>query len=738
MELGEAEQEIPRYAGELDNRSDRTMLMAQLHLLRRDAWSALRVSEELPRDYRYHLVRGRAFGQLLRIGEAQDSFSKAKQNCDDPVLIDQILVGELQFRLFEAEMDTPPLTRTSIDPAASSLWRMELELLRAFQMRKDSHIVSGILMQLAQDRFPPIVRARAILAGIFWRVFEKREVQNLGKILSDIEPVGAALNLLHPPVLLGEPIDLEWPARSSILNNYVVWGFLHKDFEGIHWLLYAGLLRMLKQERKKRKALTRIKLNDAASPFELAQFRQRRLLEMNVGPDPVEMWSGLAAEPGLHAAALIENAERARLADEHTAAELSLNAAHGVIEEHNLDPLFGLRWRAVAERVEGYRGPLKSGPPVPEPVSEVEPLPVDHQPLATCFSFSSVSGRLLVEETGQNEIKRVVSTTENESLNILVTSFRERSPQRLTYLMMDRLKTVIEELREPFIDTPNSPLRSSGQQNVFIALKDSPLIATPWEYVLPHNITLVRIRENTGQSLTEMCNRAGPCARAFNQLNLSESPEAAMSVLLLRTRASESNYGDNVEEYALSVRKYYESRRAECREGFIDAEGITESEKSAPSRVDVVHVVGNFVDDVYIHEPLLSGMTAELLGRSLRAMTGRRTPLPLVILDVPMIVATGRFSVAAEQLYARNQFAQLLANTGTVSAVLAGGFGSHVSLGEAIFEAERLIDIPRIVRESHLKSISQAEEMYSEHSLPTSLGPVALALFMAEEQSYYT
>jgi hypothetical protein len=256
--------------------------------------------------------------------------------------------------------------------------------------------------------------------------------------------------------------------------------------------------------------------------------------------------------------------------------------------------------------------------------------------------------------------------------------------------------------------------------------------------VLPHNITLVRIRENTGQSLTEMCNRAGPCARAFNQLNLSESPEAAMSVLLLRTRASESNYGDNVEEYALSVRKYYESRRAECREGFIDAEGITESEKSAPSRVDVVHVVGNFVDDVYIHEPLLSGMTAELLGRSLRAMTGRRTPLPLVILDVPMIVATGRFSVAAEQLYARNQFAQLLANTGTVSAVLAGGFGSHVSLGEAIFEAERLIDIPRIVRESHLKSISQAEEMYSEHSLPTSLGPVALALFMAEEQSYYT
>ncbi|HKA20092.1 MAG TPA: hypothetical protein VKN18_17520 [Blastocatellia bacterium] len=745
MELKEAEQEIPRYAEEPDQRPDRTMLMAELHFLRRDAWSALKCAEELPRDYRYHLVRGRAFGQLLRIGEAQDSFSQAKQNCDDPVLIDQILVGELQFRLFEAGMDTPPLTRTSLDPTASSLWRMELELLRAYQMKKDSHIVSGILTQLAQDRFPPTVRARALLAGIFWKVFEKTQAQNLGKILNDIEPVAAALNLLHPPVLLGEPIDLEWSARSAILNNFVVWGFFHKGFEGVHWLLYSGLLRMLKLENRKKKALARIKLNDPSSLFELAQLRQRKLLEMEAGADPVEMWSGLAAEPGLHAAALIENAERARLAGDNRDAELSLNAAHGVIEECNLDPLFGLRWRTVAERIEGYKGPLKAGPPVSEPLScedVVPPSPVtyDDQPALNCFSFSCVSGRLLVEESGQAEVKRVVSTTENESLNILVTSLRERSPQRLTYLMMERLKTVVEELREPFIDSPNSPLGSSAEQNVFIALKDSPLIATPWEYALPHNITLVRIRDKIGQSLNEMCNRAGPNRCVYNHSQLTKSAEAAdvaMSVLVLGARGSEPNYRGYAEGYALDVGEYYEGRGAKCREGSIEATRITEFGKTSTSQVNVVHIVGYFADDVYIHEPQLSGMTAELLGRSLRAMAGRQTPLPLVILDVPMIM-TDRFSVAAEQLYARNQFAQLLANTGTVSAVLGTGFCSLSSLGDAIFEAERIIDIPRIVRYSHFETLPDAEAMYSAGSLETSLGPMALALFMADEQPYYT
>src|SRR5262249_61146111 len=125
----------------------RTMLMAEHHLLRRDSWSALKVSEELPRDYRYHLIRGRAFGQLLRINEAQDSFSQAKQGCD-PVLTDQILAYELQFRLFEAEMETPPLNRASLAPTASSLWQTELELLRAYQRTKDSHIARGILTQV--------------------------------------------------------------------------------------------------------------------------------------------------------------------------------------------------------------------------------------------------------------------------------------------------------------------------------------------------------------------------------------------------------------------------------------------------------------------------------------------------------------------------------------------------------------------------------------------------------------
>ena len=727
LELEDAEKEIPRYAEEADNRPGRTMFQAEAHLLRRDAWSALKCSEELPRDYRYHLVRGRAFGQLLRISEALDSFSQAKQACDDPVSVDQIQVAELHFRLFEAELETPPLPRTSIDPTTSSAWQLELELLRAYQMRKDPHVATGILTQLSQDRFTPTIRARAILAGIFWGVLEKVQCENAGKILGGISPVGACINLLHYPVLRGEPLDLEWATRSSLLGNFVISGFLNPEFEGIHWLLYAGLLRILKQEKRKRKALARIKLKDPSSPFELALFRQRRLLEMDAGTDPMEMWNGLASEPGLHAMALIENAERGRLANNRADAEFSLKAACEIITKHNLDQLFESRWSEVAERIEGHREPLKSGPnPKPPPVLNVGPdLPGDKAPLS-CFSIACVSGRLMVDEAATTPVQRVLSITENESLNILVDSLRERSPQKLTYLLLESSQDVIDDLRAPFMDTPNSPLNSSDQKVLFIALKDSPLIAAPWEYALPHNVTLVRIREYSGQSLTEMHNRPGPNPRIFSEL--LNRPEDRMRVLILKSQ-SKTLFGF-AENYATGLREYYEARGAECDEGYIEGSAVNPVESEG--EINVIHVIGDFVDNVYLREPQLGGMTAESFGRLLRVAGAGRTR-PLVILDVPFI-EPDRFSVIAEQLYARNQFAQLLSNTGYVSAVLAAGLGWNVRLGDAVFEARRMTDIPCIVRKAFVESLSKTSEMTPERILATSWGPLGVALFMADER----
>src|SRR5262249_46973820 len=97
------------------------------------------------------------------------------------------------------------------------------------------------------------------------------------------------------------------------------------------------------------------------SMWQLALYRQRKRLEMEAGPDPVGLWQGLETEPGLHAAALIENAERARLSRDREIAERSLNEAYEVIRKNELDQLFDVRWRHVAELIEGYRGPLKTG-----------------------------------------------------------------------------------------------------------------------------------------------------------------------------------------------------------------------------------------------------------------------------------------------------------------------------------------------------------------------------------------
>jgi hypothetical protein len=55
-------------------------------------------------------------------------------------------------------------------------------------------------------------------------------------------------------------------------------------------------------------------------------------------------------------------------------------------------------------------------------------------------------------------------------------------------------------------------------------------------------------------------------------------------------------------------------------------------------------------------------------------------------------------------------------------------------LGNAIFDARRITDIPRIVRNAFIESTSKTDVMSSEQTLATSWGPLGVALFMADER----
>jgi hypothetical protein len=148
--------------------------------------------------------------------------------------------------------------------------------------------------------------------------------------------------------------------------------------------------------------------------------------------------------------------------------------------------------------------------------------------------------------------------------------------------------------------------------------------------------------------------------------------------------------------------------------------------------------MGYFTDNPNFREPQFGELTAESLARALHAIGGRDRE-SLVILDVPMPTALSHtpFSEAVEQLYARNQFAQLLANTGEVSAVLGAGLGMSAEiLIPSLVEAERLVDIPLMIRGRCLRYF--AGETHPELRLQQSWGPMGAALFMAEKRFGYT
>jgi hypothetical protein len=121
-----------------------------------------------------------------------------------------------------------------------------------------------------------------------------------------------------------------------------------------------------------------------------------------------------------------------------------------------------------------------------------------------------------------------------------------------------------------------------------------------------------------------------------------------------------------------------------------------------------------------------------MLGRELQRRRGPKSK-PFVVLHTPMPQS---ISNALEQLFARNQFAQALVNSGAVSGVLATGINTADDLDrqdmllESLRTADNELDIMRTQRAS-----AAAEPFLSTEEtvdLPASwrLGVASTALFL--------
>ncbi len=151
-----AEEEIRKAdAAASEEDQGRLLLQIEICLLRRDAWTALDLTEKIQdkQHYRFHLLRGQALGQLLRIDEAMAAFADAMQaglKGEVPTLLDDIRREELMFRLFEAGLPTEPAGPRPTPVGAAT----ELELIRAFQVRDNRAACETIIQTLISDRHP--------------------------------------------------------------------------------------------------------------------------------------------------------------------------------------------------------------------------------------------------------------------------------------------------------------------------------------------------------------------------------------------------------------------------------------------------------------------------------------------------------------------------------------------------------------------------------------------------------
>src|SRR5262249_29088949 len=240
------------------------------------------------------------------------------------------------------------------------------------------------------------------------------------------------------------------------------------ESNGLAWLLYGRLLRVIGDEKRAAVAFGRITVSDVPTRAGLAMFRQRRLAELNPEPARVGFWDGLKDEPALYAAVMVENTERAVKHGDISTARESLARANrdtGL----TLSSAWEQRRQVVREALQRLGGEItetQTGEsPKTEHLSEnvVSGADTTSQLKYHCVIVATEHRYITVEDVPptafepNGKMRRAgdtmtrVSTTENDALAILAMYSRERSPRRLLQRFVANWQQTVYELREPLL-----------------------------------------------------------------------------------------------------------------------------------------------------------------------------------------------------------------------------------------------------------------------------------------------
>jgi hypothetical protein len=659
LRLNEAEHELEKFPLDPALADEKLFQTANIQLLRRDAWGALASVGQVanPSDYRANLFRGMAAGQLLRVAEASSAFDSAAEAANamgQQHKVDRVELERSRFRLFEANHSTETLTARSVEArGGSALIQAELELCRAWQLRKENPTAAAAIVQaLSTGNYSSLIRARAMLAALSWGTLPTESHGELCRVLRGIDGYGARLNLTAPPVEFGDQLEIGSSVATELSS--LLTPVSDESGANLARLYAAKVLQAIGRKKSAASFFRKIKALENLSPPELAMLRLCRIADRSIDgdPDPSHLWDPLRNERGLYLAVMVECAERAlAMKDLERAADaLALSPSEPGLDR--LLPAFSLRRIALEKELGSL--PMQT---------RLAPAPTEATPGHPCLLLGVQSQRLFAVLPGQSQ-PLFISTVENDALAVLTAYTNERTPRRLVELMRKDWDRSISDLREPFVETSLLD-DTAGELDRFLILTAPQLVAAPWELALPDRSSVVRI--GSGEEGDPFAN---------------EMLGSGMPALHIATAA----LGDLSSVTLFSAEPSNDLKSWEGTQSLNWMNGI--------QRADVIYVVGPMYPPRRGGPTLGPSLSAEVLSHRIAEACAPQTPC--VVLYVP---AEGSLSSAVEQLLLRNQFAQALVNTGAVSCVLATGWKNAAGVMEALTHAGSLFDVLQLLRE---------------------------------------
>lgn len=668
LRLPEAEQELEGFSNDQDQADIKLAYTAEIHLLRRNAWAALEAAKSFQdgRGFRASLVRGIAFGQLLRVAEATKAFAEALAAATalaQQYNIDRVELEQIRFRLFEADLGTETKPGTKVETGGeAALIQTELELCRAYQLRSSNPTAaSACVLALTVENYSRMIRARAMITALLWGILPETSIAAMCKLLRKINGPDARLLFTIPPAAFRtEPKAV---SSQSDLDRLMRTRRYDRDLSPPH-LLYARFLRAIGQEKKAKIAFRAYKPSEMPSREQLVMLRQFRL--GGTVADPVNTWDLLRDEPGLYFAVMVENAERAVTAGYPEVARDSLACIEEMAETERLLPSFAKRALAIktslgakSEQTERFTVLLAD-----------TVLPDFH-----CVLLGAEGGRLFMLQPGQKQ-PTFISTVEREALAILTYS-RERTPRRLIEQLVTNWPETLLDLGIPFVEAgtkwdPSSPL--------LLVLTTPQLVATPWELALEGRV----MRVGSG-------NADGPVAEAIHT-----SQESSPITRLISEAHRPLGAQPSVAVFSPKSNSMLEASKIAARiGGRLFQQNIPWA--------DIIYIVGSLYIDAHGEPSLAPGLTADYFSSQIELQPSR--PRPFVVIYTP---SEGLLSHAVEQVLVRNQFAQAVVNSGAVSGAVATGLEDANRIVEAIAGSPSLLQIPQRVSDRSPLSKSNA------------------------------